>query len=117
LIFPEISLAGDGMLSALEVLRVIRETGQPLSTLANGFTRFPQQTINVPVARKPKLETVPALHTAMQHITQALGERGRLLVRYSGTENLARVMVEAEQAEDVQRYASELAELVKAELG
>ncbi|MBI1762857.1 MAG: phosphoglucosamine mutase [Acidobacteria bacterium] len=117
LIFPELSLAGDGMLSALEVLRVIQATGKSLGTLAGGFTRFPQKTINVRVTSKPKLDTVPSIKAAMDAVNQALGDNGRLLVRYSGTENLVRVMVEAADADVVQRHAEAVAAVIQTEIG
>jgi phosphoglucosamine mutase len=117
LIFPELSWAGDGMLSALEVLRVIQATGKTLGTLASGFTRFPQKTINVRVTSKPKLDTVPSIKGAMDEVNQDLGDTGRLLVRYSGTENLVRVMVEAAEADAVQRHAEAVAAVIQKELG
>jgi phosphoglucosamine mutase len=117
LIFPELSWAGDGMLSALEVLRVIQATGKSLGTLASGFTRFPQKTINVRVSSKPKLDTVPSIKGAMDKVNQDLGDTGCLLVRYSGTENLVRVMVEASDAAVVQRHADTIAAVIQKELG
>ena len=117
IIFPEISLAGDGMISALEVLRVIRDSGKSLGALAGGFKRYPQKTINVRVLSKPPLESVPAIKVAMDEVKQALGEQGRLLVRYSGTENLVRVMVEAAAEEQVQRHVTRVADVIRQELG
>jgi phosphoglucosamine mutase len=117
IIFPEISLAGDGMISALETLRVLRDTGKTLGALAGGFRRYPQQTLNVRVTSKPPLDHVPAIKAVMDEVKQALGDQGRLLVRYSGTENLVRVMVEAAEAEQVQRYATAVAEVIRQELG
>ncbi len=117
LIFPELSLAGDGMLSALEVLRVIRATGKSLGTLAGGFTRYPQKMINVYVNKKPPLDTVPSIKAAMDAVKQDLGDTGRLLVRYSGTENLVRVMVEAAHADVVHRHAVAVAAVIQTTLG
>ena len=116
LIFPELSWAGDGMLSALEVLRVIRATGQSLGALASGFTRYPQKIVNVRVASKPQLDTVPPIKAVMDEAVQALGASGRLLVRYSGTENLVRVMVEAADEGQVQRYVTQVAEVIRQQL-
>ncbi len=116
LIFPEISWAGDGMITALEVLRVVQETGRTLGTLTSGFVRYPQRLINVPVRSKPPLQSVPAIKEAMNRAEQALGDKGRVLVRYSGTENLVRVMVEAADEAEVQRHTTELAELLKTQL-
>jgi phosphoglucosamine mutase len=116
-IFPALSLAGDGMLTALEVLRVVVESGRTLSGLTSGFTRCPQVIINVPVARKPALDSIPAIQTAMTHIEQELAGKGRLLVRYSGTENLARVMIEGQDETIIRQQAEELARLLKEQLG
>ncbi len=113
IIFPEISLAGDGLISALEVLRVVAESGRSLSELASGFTRCPQITINVKVARKPPLESVPEIKQAMDALVQQLNGKGRLLVRYSGTENLARVMVEGQEESAVRHQAEQMAQLIK----
>lgn len=117
IIFPEISLAGDGMLSALEVLRVIVESKKPLSALAAEFTRYPQVTININVARKPPIDSVEPLRTAIAGVERELNGSGRLLVRYSGTENMARVMIEGKDPSIIQRQAESLAELIRKELG
>jgi phosphoglucosamine mutase len=116
-IFPALSLAGDGMLTALEVLRVVVESGRTLSDLTSGFIRCPQVIINVPVARKPPLDSVPAIQTAISDIEQELAGKGRLLVRYSGTENLARVMIEGQDETIIRQQAEELARLLKEQLG
>ncbi|HMV47897.1 MAG TPA: phosphoglucosamine mutase [Blastocatellia bacterium] len=116
IIFPEISLAGDGMISALEVLRVMAETKRSLSALACGFTRYPQIVINVRVARKPPLDTVPEIKAAISELENELVGKGRLLVRYSGTENLARVMIEGQDETVIQRQAESLADLIQKNL-
>jgi phosphoglucosamine mutase len=97
LILPRISLAGDGMVTALEVLRAAVAAGQPLSVLAGGMVRFPQRLLNLRVKRKPPLETLPELQAALDSAVALLGERGRILVRYSGTEPIVRLMVEASE--------------------
>jgi phosphoglucosamine mutase len=117
IIFPEISLAGDGMLSALEVLRVVVESKKPLSALTAEFIRYPQVTININVARKPPIDSVDALRTAIAGVEHELNGSGRLLVRYSGTENMARVMIEGKDPAIIQRQAQSLADLIKQELG
>ncbi len=116
IIFPEISLAGDGMISALEVLRVMAETKRSLSALACGFTRYPQIVINVRVARKPPLDTVSEINAAISELENELVGKGRLLVRYSGTENLARVMIEGQDETIIQRQAESLAGLIQKNL-
>jgi len=116
-IFPEISLAGDGMLTALEVLRVMSESKRTLSGLTSGFTRYPQVIVNVRVARKPPLDSVAPIREAIGRIENELAGKGRLLVRYSGTENLARVMIEGESEIVIHQQADSLAQLIKENIG
>jgi phosphoglucosamine mutase len=108
---------GDGIYTALRVLRVLRETGRPLSELAACYQAFPQVLVNVPVASKPHVSAMPAVAEAVRAIEQELGEDGRVLLRYSGTEPLARVMIEGPDLERIQRRAHELAARVAAEIG
>jgi phosphoglucosamine mutase len=115
-IFPEISLAGDGMLTALEVLRVMRETGKSLGELTAAFVHYPQITINVRVASKPALETLPQVQAAIAAAESELADRGRVLVRYSGTENKARVMVEGADQSLIERHAQHIASLIENQL-
>ena len=96
-ILPRISLAGDGMVTALEVLRATVAAAQPISLLAAGMVRFPQRLLNLRVHRKPPLETLPELQAALDSALGLLGEKGRILVRYSGTEPIVRLMVEASE--------------------
>ena len=113
-LFFDASPAGDGMLTALRVFDVLRERGQKLSETA--FRKFPQVLLNVRVARKPALEKVPALQAAVRAAERELGSDGRILVRYSGTESLCRVMVEAPRADMVDRLARAVAGAVEKEL-
>jgi phosphoglucosamine mutase len=115
-IFPEISLAGDGMLTALEVLRVMRETGQSLGALTTAFVHYPQITLNVRVTSKPALETLPQVQAAIAAAESELADRGRVLVRYSGTENKARVMVEGADKSVIERHAQHIASLIENQL-
>lgn len=115
-IFPKISLAGDGMITALEVLRVMSEAKQSLSELTQGFVRYPQVIVNVRVARKPPINSVPAIQSAMAQLETEMAGQGRLLVRYSGTENLARVMIEGANEATIRRQAEELAKTIKESL-
>jgi phosphoglucosamine mutase len=107
---------GDGLYTALRVLAVMRETERPLSELAAPYRPFPQVLVNVPVARKPSLADVPAVIEYVRKIEQEFGEDGRVLLRYSGTEPLARVMVEGPDPARIQELARGLAELVAPEL-
>jgi len=113
-LFFDAAPAGDGMLTALRVFDVLAERGQKLSQAA--FAKFPQVLINVKVARKPPLEDVPGIQTAIGAAEKELGADGRILVRYSGTEHLCRVMVEGPRDEMVKRLAASVAEVVQKEL-
>jgi len=114
---PDHFFIGDGTYTALRVLRVLLETGQPLSSLAAPYQPFPQVLLNVRVSRKPRLEEMPRLAEAVARVETELGEDGRVLLRYSGTEPLARVMVEGPDGPGIQQQARELAELIEAEIG
>jgi phosphoglucosamine mutase len=117
IIFPEISLAGDGMITALEVLRVVTERNSNLSDLSSAYTRFPQVTINVRVSRKPPLDTVPPIREAILALENEMNGKGRVLVRYSGTENLARVMIEGEDETTIRNQAESIAKVIRAQIG
>jgi len=108
---------GDGIYTALRVLQVVTERKAKLSELARAFRAFPQVLINVPVARKPNLNEMPLVLEEMRRIEDELGEDGRVLLRYSGTEPLARVMVEGPDEEGIRRYAQELANRIAREIG
>ncbi len=109
-------LTGDGLFTALRLLSLhgIRELG--FAKAFASFRRYPQCLINVRVARKPNLEAVPAIAARAAEIERLLGDDGRLVLRYSGTEPLCRVMIEGADAEQVQRLCGELADLIAAEL-
>ena len=102
---------GDGVVAALSVLAVMQKTNRPLSELRNVMTIVPQILRNVRVTRKPALEEVPEIHSAIEKAKLALGGRGRILVRYSGTEPLCRVMIEGEDATLINKLGDELAAL------
>ncbi len=113
LIFMDYATTGDGSLAALQLLRIMCEQQKPLSELAHLITPFPQLLINVPVACKTPFEDLPELQKSVARAEKDLAGRGRVLLRYSGTEALARVMVEGEDQEKVRRLAEGLAEDVK----
>ena len=116
LIFRQYSTTGDGLLAALQILRYMREKDRPLSELAGLLKPFPQKLINVNVQKKPPLEEIVSINNAIQNIEKEFAGRGRVLLRYSGTEPKCRVMVEGENEQKVQQYAEDLAELVHNEL-
>jgi len=108
---------GDGIYTALRVLLAMREEDVPLSELAAAFSPFPQVLINVPVDRKPNLADVPTLVAAVRKVEERWGDDGRVLLRYSGTEPLARVMVEGPDEQEIRAQAEELAQLIAKEIG
>ena len=93
------------------------EEKKPLSELAKVMTVFPQKLINIDVTSKPDINTVPEIVRVIKAVEDALGEKGRLLVRYSGTQNMCRVMVEGPTLEETERYCRQVAEVVKKKLG
>jgi phosphoglucosamine mutase len=117
IIFPEISLAGDGMITALEVLRVVTERKSGLRALASAYTPFPQVTINAPVSRKPPFDSVPPIREAIAMAEKELAGNGRLLARYSGTENLARVMIEGKDEATIRNLAELIARVIREQIG
>ena len=116
LIFRQYSTTGDGLLAALQLLRIMREKERPLSELAGLLRLFPQKLVNVRVEKKLPFEERPAIGEAVRKIEEELGDRGRVLLRYSGTESLCRIMIEAENEDKVAHYAEDLAEVVAREL-
>jgi phosphoglucosamine mutase len=107
---------GDGMATALAVLRVMAETGRELSDLASELQTFPQTLVNVRVREKTPIDRVPAIQAAIGRVEAALDGRGRVLVRYSGTEPLLRIMLEGENQATVQAWAEEIADAVRGTL-
>jgi phosphoglucosamine mutase len=113
LIFPFRSLAGDGMLTTLYLLEAIQESGETLSSLIKNFKRFPQILINVEVRNKVPFEEVPEITEALDKVKREIGQEGRILLRYSGTENLARVMIEGKDEERIRSQAEFIAEIIR----
>jgi phosphoglucosamine mutase len=116
-IFSEHLFTGDGIATALNVLRVMAETGRELADLASELVAYPQILTNVRVREKRDLATVPEVAAAMARVESRLAGQGRLLVRYSGTEPLLRVMIEGKDQREIQQWAAEIADLVKEHLG
>jgi phosphoglucosamine mutase len=117
IIIPKKSLVGDGMMTALFVLEAMFEKKQSLSELSRGFDRYPQVLVNVKVREKRPFGDVERIAQASGDIERELDAKGRLLLRYSGTENLARVMIEGRDQTEIESQASRLAEVIRAELG
>jgi phosphoglucosamine mutase len=116
IIFPERSLVGDGMMTTLFLLEALRENNKSLSEMKSGFKRFPQVLVNVKVGKKLPFETIAEIAKAAKTVENQLGQNGRLLLRYSGTENLARVMIEGKNQAQIEAQANHLAEIIKAKL-
>ncbi len=117
IIFMDTLFTGDGIVTALNVLRVMAETGRSLAELAQGYRAFPQVLLNVRVREKRDWKGVPAIADAVASVETRLAGRGRLLVRYSGTEPLLRVMIEGERDDEIAAWAREIADAVGAALG
>ena len=107
----------DGIITALKLLVAMIENGEMLSELARLMTVYPQKLINVPVREKPALATVPQLAGAIRQVEAELGDEGRVLVRYSGTQNLCRVMVEGQTTAMTEKYCRQIAGQVRETLG
>src|SRR5262249_44315045 len=105
---------GDGLVSALQVLGIMKQTGQSVAELAAGMQKFPQVMINVKVAERFDPLTKPSVTAAVNSVEKRLGDEGRVVLRASGTEPVIRVMVEGRDAGQTRALATELAEVVKA---
>jgi phosphoglucosamine mutase len=112
LIFLRHHTTGDGIITALQLAAAMKKEGKPLSELAKIMKVFPQMLINVNVKSRPEIETVPEIMTAIREVERRLGGQGRVLVRYSGTQNMCRVMVEGPTPEETERCCREIAEVV-----
>ncbi len=117
IIFLNHHTTGDGIISALQILAIMQDSGQPLSELAAIMKIAPQRLINVNVTRKPPIESLASLQAEIRKAEQEMGDSGRVLVRYSGTQAICRVMVECIDAAVTQRLAESLAASVQREIG
>jgi phosphoglucosamine mutase len=117
IIFPGLSLAGDGLITTLSMLRTMTEAGQALHELTNGFQTFPQVLVNVEVKVKQPFGEVETIQKAVSEIENELGAKGRLLLRYSGTEPLARIMIEGDNQVEIEKHAAALANVIRQALG
>lgn len=117
MIFLDHHTTGDGILTALKLIEVMKAESKPLSVLSRVMTVFPQALINVKVGHKPDIETVPEIRETIKSVEKLLGDAGRVLVRYSGTEPICRVMVEGPTYEKTEMLCQQLAEVVKHSLG
>jgi phosphoglucosamine mutase len=104
---------GDGIVAALQVLAEVQQTGKSLHELKQGMQKYPQVLLNVRISQKVNIHEVKEVTKAVESIEKKMGDKGRVLLRASGTEPLIRVMVEGEDKNDVTKYANELADVVK----
>ena len=117
MIFLEHNTTGDGVVSALQVLAIMQETGKSLSELAEVMTALPQVLVNVRVRERKDVSTIPAVQGLIDKVTAQLGDEGRVLIRYSGTEPLLRIMLEGRDQDEITAMAEEIAAEVKKEIG
>ena len=117
LIFSDYLFTGDGLITALNVLRTMAVSGRELADLADDLTTYPQVLLNVRVRERRDLASVPAIAEVMSRVESALVGHGRLLVRYSGTEPLLRVMLEGQNKEEIDRWAYDIADTVRKTIG
>jgi phosphoglucosamine mutase len=117
IIFSDYLFTGDGLCTALNVLRVVALSGRSLADLAADLVNYPQVLVNVPVRDRTDLSTVPAVAAVIERVEASVAGRGRLLVRYSGTEPLLRVMLEGQHEDEIQAWAQEIADVVTEHLG
>jgi phosphoglucosamine mutase len=116
MIFLDHHTTGDGILTAMQLIVAVVRQGKPLSELASMMDIYPQKLVNVEVSRKPEISMVPQVMEAIKQIESKLGEEGRVLVRYSGTQNICRVMVEGPSDDIIQGYCTQIAEVIKTAL-
>jgi phosphoglucosamine mutase len=117
MIFLDHHTTGDGIVAAMQLIAAMIREGKPLSEMAAMMDIFPQKLINVDVKRKPDIATIPRLVEAIRQAERELGNEGRVLVRYSGTQNMCRVMVEGPSATVTEKYCGQIADVVLSELG
>lgn len=117
IILPRLSLAGDGMITTLCLLRALSESRKTLAEITAGFQRFPQVLLNVRVREKVPFSELASVQAEVKEVEELLSQKGRLLLRYSGTEPLARVMIEGEYQGQIEEYARRIAKSIEREIG
>lgn len=117
MIFRDYTTTGDGIISALQVLRIMEDKGRPLSELRKVCTKFPQVVLNVKVREKPAWDTLPEVLAMVKQVEGKLGTEGRIFLRYSGTEPKARLLIEGRDQKQITHFAEEIADRIKAKIG
>jgi len=116
-IFREFTTTGDGIITGLQVLRIMMDTGKPLSELCRVFQKFPQVAVNMKVREKPAWETMPDVLAMVQEVKTTLGNDGRVLLRYSGTEPKARLLIEGRNLAQIKTMADKIAGRIRDKIG
>jgi phosphoglucosamine mutase len=117
IVFLDHNTSGDGLITALQTLACMRRKERSLSDLTSDFVHYPQVLVNVKVAEKKPIESLPEFSRAVRKVESDLNGRGRVLIRYSGTEQAARIMVEGDDERQVGEYAHHLADQLRRALG
>jgi phosphoglucosamine mutase len=117
MIFLEHHTTGDGIITAIQLIAVMAETGKPLSELSKMMEIYPQKLINVNVKSKPEISLLPKVVDIIKQVEYELGDNGRVLVRYSGTQNMCRVMVEGPTQKVTEKYCQQIADVIKNTIG
>jgi len=117
MIFLEHHTTGDGIITAIQLIAAMVETGKPLSELANMMEIYPQKLINVDVTSKPDISSLPKVMAMIRQVESELRDNGRVLVRYSGTQNMCRVMIEGPTQELTEKYCQQIADVIKDTIG
>jgi len=115
-IFLDHHTTGDGIITALQVVAAMKKAQKPLSELAQVMKVFPQKLINIDVKSKPELSDIPEIQQIIEGVEKQLGDKGRVLVRYSGTQNMCRVMVEGPTDEETEKYCSQIVDVIRKKL-
>src|SRR5437667_3161405 len=117
MIFRDFTTTGDGIISALQVLRIMMDAGKPLSKLRQVVTKFPQVVINVKVKSKPAWDTLPDVLQLVKEAEAKLGNDGRVFLRYSGTEPKARLLIEGRDGAEIKTFADKIASRIRERIG
>jgi phosphoglucosamine mutase len=117
MIFLEHHTTGDGIVTAMQLIAAMVETGKPLSELSKMMEIYPQKLINVDVKSKPDISSLPKVMEVIKQVESELGDNGRVLVRYSGTQNMCRVMIEGPTQEVTEKYCQQIADVIKTMIG
>jgi phosphoglucosamine mutase len=117
MIFRDFTTTGDGIISALQVLRIMMDTGKPLSKLRQVVEKFPQVVVNVKVKSKPAWDTMPDVLQLVKEAEVTLGNEGRVFLRYSGTEPKARLLIEGRDGTEIKTLADKIASRIREQIG